>query len=240
VPNHENRLPSAHGRTLGIALPAHRKHPQPKPRACATCGVVFTPPAWRVARGGGKYCSPFCYHEGTRDGPIKQLECEHCGTPFTRQPSNAKNGRGKYCSQQCHYDARRRYPIPEARVCARPGCDHQFTPKAVNVAVGRGRYCSRECWSADRFRLGLISDGVVGRYSGRGRQRWYGRWNGYKGTADGIERGREGGRPPIATKEQAAECWRLRRAGLNHREISAAVFGDVRYRGRVQRLFAGS
>jgi hypothetical protein len=65
---------------------------------------------------------------------------------------------------------------------------------------------------------------------------WHGRWNAHKGKVGGIEGGREGGRPPVATKEQAAECWRRHREGQSSRKIAEAVFGDSRYYKRVQRI----
>ena len=47
---------------------------------------------------------------------------------------------------------------------------------------------------------------------------------------------RQGGRPRRSTPEQRAEVLRRAAAGESNREIAAAVFGDARYRGRVERI----
>jgi hypothetical protein len=41
--------------------------------------------------------------------------------------------------------ARRKHPKPEARTCAREGCEEVLTPTGYQVARGWGRFCSRPC-----------------------------------------------------------------------------------------------
>lgn len=44
------------------------------------------------------------------------------------------------------------------------------------------------------------------------------------------------GRPRASTEDQAERVRRLAEDGYSHRQIAAAVFGDARYRGRVERM----
>jgi hypothetical protein len=127
--------------------------------------------------------------------------------------------------------------LPEPRDCLY--CGNTITP--LFPCFDAQRFCSHKCWGKYRFKVGEhhrdgISKAFIDTWPGRGRQRWRGRWNGKEGALEGNQ----GGRPPAATKDEAAECWRLHREGLSSRQVSEKVFGDTRYYKRVQRIVAGS
>ena len=101
---------------------------------------------------------------------------------------------------------------------------------------GHGDFCSRECWGEHRWKHGIaISPNLRSLASGRARQKHYGRWNAHKGGSAGVEGGRQGGRPPAMTADEAKTVWRLRTEGLTLRQIALEVFGDERFKDRVRR-----
>jgi hypothetical protein len=118
----------------------------PKARKCARegCDVVFTPPRWLIARGGGKFHSRACANAAmTIYSPAEPRACKRCGTIFTPPRNQASGDRGHYCTRDCANKHHAVHPEPEPRPCAQ--CGNEFTPTAGNVAKSWGRYCSRAC-----------------------------------------------------------------------------------------------
>ena len=111
-----------------------------------------------------------------------------------------------------------------------PTFAHRETRNAIGV------FCSQSCGAKYRWQHGVNLDAFARTLPPRGRQRWFGRWNGDKGAVAGIEGGYKGGRPWAATVEQSNEIVRLHAERLSYREISARVFGDARYKDRVSRV----
>jgi hypothetical protein len=118
---------------------------------------------------------------------------------------------------------------PRARKCAL--CKAIFVPPASNP----GKYCSKQCRAKDYWLSGHFSSkNILLIDNPRARQRWEGRRSGHLGALEGSQ----GGRPPVATRDEAAECWRLHREGKSYREISEIVFGDKKFFQRVRRIVA--
>ncbi len=122
---------------------------------------------------------------------------------------------------------------------------------AANIAAGVQRYYNSDRSARQRTESSLrmldsweSGNGAApavlrARARGLARSRYFGRWNGHKGAAAGIEAGRaKGGRPPACTPEQQVEMLRLSKQGFSTREIAAAVFGDARFKDRVARFLA--
>ena len=224
-------------------------------RTCEQCGDPFIPRASEVAHGKGRFCSGSCltaHGHATgrlRGRPSEKVravcELDGCEIEVERSPSHVLTH--VYCSSDhAHADEKhrslryeQRWPDgPNMVTCSECGKPVNRPPSAT--ARSPHQFCSDEHQAAytKKHGLGGFRAIIDHRAGGRARQRWYGRWNAHKGAPGGIEGGREGGRPPKATKEQAAECWRLREDGRSSREIAQAVFGDARLYKRVLRLFA--
>jgi transposase len=215
-------------------------------RECARdgCSNMFRPTPGQLLDGHGKYCSRKCDHEAHRIHPVpEERVCarDGCENRFTPGASNVALGWGHYCSRRCSALSTGAHQRKKGREV---DCFHcgktEWRYDSQIVRNEHGVFCSRECWGEYRWTHGIaISPKVVSLARGGARQKWHGRWSGHKGAAGGIEGregGREGGRPPKATKEQAAECWRLHAEGRSTRQIAAEVFGDARYSERVRRI----
>jgi hypothetical protein len=63
------------------------------------CNKEFKTTLCYIKRGGGKFCSPKCYHKSTKKKIIRK--CQNCGEPFETYLSRIKIGRGKFCSPSC-------------------------------------------------------------------------------------------------------------------------------------------
>ncbi|MDX6591743.1 MAG: hypothetical protein QOJ13_939 [Gaiellales bacterium] len=129
------------------------------------------------------------------------------------------------------------YPDPGIRTCA--CCGGTFTVKPSDAAprLGAGGqracFCSHECWGRYRWAQQSISEKLLEQLPPKARQRWMGRRFGGRGAVEGHA----GGAPIKATPEQAKQIWELKRAGeLSHTAIAVEVFGDRRYRKRVDRI----
>jgi hypothetical protein len=95
------------GRTRG----PRSRFPKPEPRECKRdgCSTVFTPEAWRVARGEGEFCSGECrlswFVETFSIDPVYPdpgtRQCESCGSDFRPPRANAARGFGRFCSDSC-------------------------------------------------------------------------------------------------------------------------------------------
>ena len=216
-------------RAVGVP-PKSTNKPTTEPRVCARegCKNVFRPTPAQVRKGFGKYCSRACDHEAHRIYPQpEERECERCGNRFRPTGSNVAMGWGRFCSRRCSALSTSAHERKKGRLVACLNCGRERWQYDSNIGAG---FCSRECWNRYRWRHGIaISDDVVSLVSGRARQRWKGRWNGRHGALDG----RDGGRPALSTKAQAAEVWRLHHEGLSTRNIAAEVYGDARFKDRV-------
>jgi hypothetical protein len=213
-------------------------------RECARegCSNMFRPTPGQLRVGHGKYCSRECDHEAHRFLPVpEERVCarDGCENRFTPGASNVALGWGHYCSRRCSALSTGAHQRKKGREVACLNCDKtEWRYDSQIVRNEHGVFCSSECWGKYRWLHGIaISPALVSLRSGRARQKHLGRWSGHKGAAGGIEGGREGGRKPTATPGQAADCWRLRAEGRSSRQIAAEVFGDARYKDRVQRIF---
>jgi DNA-binding XRE family transcriptional regulator len=134
-------------------------------------------------------------------------------------------------------DERRRRVEVTCRECGR------VVERVLSKAQRGGEnnnFCSNVCAKTFHWTHQIgVADAVVRRWSGRTRQVWYGRWNGWKGKKfgiDGLEHARaKGGRPPNMTDEQQ-KILELHREGLSTRKVAEAVFGDARLKDRVARF----
>jgi hypothetical protein len=218
--------------------------PQTEPRICARdgCENVFRPTPRQLRSGYGKFCSRACDHEAHRIHPKpKERVCARpgCVNRFTPLGANVALGWGTYCSKRCSALSTYERGKRKGRMVACDFCGEETWRYDSQLKPSGLHFCDHSCWGKYRWKTGTaISGDVVSLARGRSRQVWHGRWNAHKGKAGGIEGGREGGRPPVATKDQAAECWRLHREGQSLRRIAEAVFGDSRYFKRVQRIIA--
>lgn len=127
-----------------------------------------------IKRGGGKYCSVECQHEGAsgangprwKGGKVKcicQNPCCDKGEngerkEFYNHPSTIKMGYGKYCSRECYYEhaflVKHSYlNIKEVKcICKNHKCNkgkdgnHKiFYRTPLEIKRGLGKYCSDEC-----------------------------------------------------------------------------------------------
>ena len=88
------------GRTRG----PRSRYPQPEPRECKSddCSNIFTPEGWRVASGGGDFCSDACrvnWFVNTHSiDPVypkpEPRRCGACDTVFVPPRANAARGYG--------------------------------------------------------------------------------------------------------------------------------------------------
>lgn len=129
-----------------------------------------------INRGGGKYCSVECQHEGAsgencprwKGGKVKCI-CQnpYCNKgengerkEFYNHPSTTKMGYGKYCSRGCYYEhaflVKHSYlNIKEVKcICKNRKCNkgengnHKiFYITPLEIKGGLGKYCSDECQS---------------------------------------------------------------------------------------------
>lgn len=73
--------------------------PPPEPNViCLTCRTHFYCPPYYLKRGGGKYCSPDCYHN--RDSIRQTMPCLRCGSIFTFSPYEVLQNR-RFCTTEC-------------------------------------------------------------------------------------------------------------------------------------------
>ena len=118
-------------------------------RKCERCSKQFVIKPSAVERGGGKFCSPECYHV-SRTLPDEHRTCLNCLKDFVKRirPSLAERGEGKYCSTACKAEHSSGKPngrkTSVQRGCER--CGKEFLVQPSVASKGHGRFCSNECW----------------------------------------------------------------------------------------------
>lgn len=99
-------------------------------KACAVCGVQFTPQS-----KAAKYCSRNCF--GVTRRTLVMRTCERCGQSFQAKPSHVAQGKGRFCSKSCAYQTARTLPDKTCEVCGAT-----FRPYGAKYA---SRFCSVAC-----------------------------------------------------------------------------------------------
>lgn len=134
-----------------------------------------------------------------------------------------------------------------------PECEKDVTKRASAIKGDR-TFCSKEHATLWRWRTGAGLDALIETMPGRVRQKYKGRWGGHKGKEHGVKGGQFGilgkehgiesrfsnvGRPAKSTPEQKQRVLALDKKGRSQRDIARIIYGDERFRPRVQRILNG-
>lgn len=99
-------LPKMQITILGQRSDGEKMRWPPTPKVlckCQNCGKDFLTHQCSINRGGGKYCSPDCYHKSKEK---MEIICAFCGKPALVYQSAIKRNCGKYCSRGCFEESR--------------------------------------------------------------------------------------------------------------------------------------
>jgi len=187
-----------------------RKYGPDEQRPCARCGAPTIAPASELARGRKRfYCDscPRALRRREQDDLIVSLYVDEARTQHYIAERLG-------VSDSIVHRALRRLGLPtDAHRRGPRELQCEQCCKTLSTYDDHARFCSRECWGAWRWKHGEAI-GLVGRWGGRSRQVWLGRWEGRK-------YGALGGRPVASVSEaQRAEIEELAAKGWGRRAIA--------------------
>jgi hypothetical protein len=172
---------------------------------------------------------------GRKHSPPTPRPCARCGVVFT--PHHALDV-GKFCSKLCHNRANAEaqgHKKGEWRTCLLPSCGKSFWKYASQLELSRGDFCSPTCWGEYRWTPASGGESVKplikanaerGRFGGRARQVYSGRWAGKYGHLGGRPRGELSDAQVAEIKSLAGQGWG-RRAIANRLLVSERLVRNV-------------
>lgn len=138
-------------------------------RTCRHCGRAFVVPAFRIAHGRGRYCSPKCRDSAravkwpdlphanacghNEPDPMcgyckrklktrRPKACAHCGKTFWSYKHN-RSSSTKFCCAKCYDAARARRPLFIETTCQH--CGGVFRRHRAALTRSKRTFCGREC-----------------------------------------------------------------------------------------------
>ena len=113
-------------------------------KKCEICEKEFYAKPSDIKRGGGKYCSPECYHKSKKTG--SWINCEYCGKKFyTTKRAITRSDAGKYCSWECFKKAKNSNPNKVKVKC--DYCGKEIYRWRRSIKREEHHFCSQECKS---------------------------------------------------------------------------------------------